>query len=225
MGTAKTKSKVDPALLTPPEVALVPVGKLHPSPKPNSNKMEPAEFDLLVAGMKAFGCVQPLLVRPRPEAKPAAAEYEIVDGQHRWRAAKQAGLAKVLVVVAHTDDQVSALLGLSLNRLRGETDLTVASEVLVELASLGWSLDKLSLSGFQPDELSGLLQAHGGEVDLLASAANMELPSMSDSPKPKKPALRLEFASKGEMDLVVAMALDHGPTVEAGLLCMAKEVS
>ena len=198
------------------EVTSLKVGDLHPSPKPNANKMEAAQFDLLVLGMKAHGCVQPLLVRPSAKGK-----YEIVDGHHRWRAAQAAGLAKVLAVIAHTDDQVSAVLGLALNRLRGETDMVVASDILIDLAGLGWTLEKLSLTGFLPDELSGLLQGKPTDGDLLADGGS--LPAMDAAPpKPKKPALRLEFGSKSEMDLVVAMALAHGATVETGLLSMAK---
>ena len=63
--------------------------------------------------MRSQGVIQPLLVRPR-----AAGGYEIVAGERRWRAAREAGHATVPAVVRDADDRDTLLLGLVENVAR-----------------------------------------------------------------------------------------------------------
>jgi ParB family chromosome partitioning protein len=55
----------------------------------------------LADSIRALGLLQPLLVRP------ADSGYELVAGERRFRAAQQAGLAEVPVLVVETDDRGS----------------------------------------------------------------------------------------------------------------------
>lgn len=99
----------------PSEPAALPIlakiAEIEASPT-NPRQRFPAEAHAeLVASVKAHGILQPLLLRPWPEHHPAAfpdtTRYEIVAGERRWRAAKDAGLADVLAVVRDlTDVQV-----------------------------------------------------------------------------------------------------------------------
>ncbi len=57
--------------------------------------------------------IQPLLVRPR-----GVGGYEIVAGERRWRAAREAGRATVPAVVRDADDRDTLLLGLVENVAR-----------------------------------------------------------------------------------------------------------
>ncbi|HEY8501629.1 MAG TPA: ParB/RepB/Spo0J family partition protein, partial [Solirubrobacterales bacterium] len=60
---------------------------------PRTN-FDPEALAALAASIEASGVVQPLLVRPLPDGS-----YELVAGERRWRAAQQAGIAKVPAVV------------------------------------------------------------------------------------------------------------------------------
>ena len=201
-----------------PHIESVQLSGLHPSPWPNANSMDPEEYALLVRAIRERGvCLQPPLVRSRK-----AGDYEIVDGAHRVRAAVEAGLKSIDVVVAELPDDLAMAIALGMNRLRGHMDLTIAAGQLSALAQQGWDLDKLALTGFLPEELEGLLQGSPVDADMLTAAVpDPEKPAKES----KKPTLRLEFSTKSELDLVVAMALAHGVTVETGLLNMAKEAS
>ena len=60
----------------------------------------------LAESIKAQGLIQPVVVRPRLEGG-----YELIAGERRWRAAREAGLATVPAVVREADDRDTLLLG------------------------------------------------------------------------------------------------------------------
>ena len=76
------------------ELRELPVELIKPNPSQPRTKFEPEALAALAASIEASGVVQPLLVRPLPDGS-----YELVAGERRWRAAQQAGLAKVPAVV------------------------------------------------------------------------------------------------------------------------------
>ncbi len=57
-------------------------------------EFDPEELAELAASIRAQGLIQPILVTPR-----AKGGYSIVAGERRWRAAREAGLSRVAVVV------------------------------------------------------------------------------------------------------------------------------
>jgi ParB family chromosome partitioning protein len=63
----------------------------------------------LVDSVREKGVLQPLLVRPHPEITGA---YEIIAGERRWRAAQQAGLHEVPVVIRELDDRAALEIAL-----------------------------------------------------------------------------------------------------------------
>jgi ParB family chromosome partitioning protein len=67
----------------------------------------------LAESIRQQGVVQPVLVRPR-----AAGGWELIAGERRWRAAREAGLKTVPAVVRHADDRDSLLLALVENVAR-----------------------------------------------------------------------------------------------------------
>ncbi len=56
----------------------------------------------LVHSIREVGLLQPIVVRPVQGAGPEA--YELVMGERRWRAARQAGLERIPAIVRATDD-------------------------------------------------------------------------------------------------------------------------
>lgn len=58
----------------------------------------------LAESVRQHGVLQPVLVRPAPDAKPGAPLYELVAGERRWRAGQMAGLAELPALVREMDD-------------------------------------------------------------------------------------------------------------------------
>jgi ParB family transcriptional regulator, chromosome partitioning protein len=96
-----------------PELAQLAVDEIHANPRQPRRRFEPEAHGGLAESIRSHGVVQPLLVRLRP-----AGGYELIAGERRWRAAREAGLATVPAVVRAADDRDTLLLGLVENVAR-----------------------------------------------------------------------------------------------------------
>jgi ParB family transcriptional regulator, chromosome partitioning protein len=117
------------------ELAYLPVGDVHPNPRQPRRRFEPEAHAGLADSIRAQGVVQPVLVRPRP-----AGGYELIAGERRWRAAREAGLETVPAVVRAADDRDTLLLGLVENVARealSPVEEARAYAVLVDEFGLG----------------------------------------------------------------------------------------
>lgn len=79
----------------------VPIEQLHPSPKQPRQSFDDGPLQELADSIKENGLLQPILVRRHAER---SAEYEIVAGERRWRAAQIAKLHSVPVVIRELTD-------------------------------------------------------------------------------------------------------------------------
>ena len=89
------------------DVHVLAIGTLTPNPYQPRRRFDDQDMENLVASIRANGILQPLLVRlvaPADGAAFEAATYQIVAGERRWRAAQQAGLHEVPVVVREMTD-------------------------------------------------------------------------------------------------------------------------
>jgi ParB family chromosome partitioning protein len=96
-----------------PELAQLAVADIHPNTKQPRRHFDDETVTGLADSIKAQGLIQPVVVRPR-----LAGGYELIAGERRWRAAREAGLATVPAVVREADDRDSLLLGLVENVAR-----------------------------------------------------------------------------------------------------------
>ncbi|MGO9138243.1 MAG: ParB/RepB/Spo0J family partition protein [Syntrophales bacterium] len=71
-----------------------------------------SEQKKLVASIKKNGIIQPIVVRRSDSG------YEIIAGERRWRAAQEAGLKEVPVIIREAADEAAAELSLLENLLR-----------------------------------------------------------------------------------------------------------
>jgi ParB family chromosome partitioning protein len=97
----------------PSELLEIPVDAIHPNPRQPRRRFEPVAASGLAESVRRQGVIQPLLVRPR-----GVGGYEIVAGERRWRAAREAGRETVPAVVRTADDRDTLLLGLVENVAR-----------------------------------------------------------------------------------------------------------
>ena len=93
------------------ELRNLPVDRLKPGKYQPRTRMDPESLAELAASIKAQGVMQPILVRAIDKT-PGAERYEIVAGERRWRAAQQAGLAEVPVLVRSIPDEQALAMAL-----------------------------------------------------------------------------------------------------------------
>ncbi|HKX18313.1 MAG TPA: ParB/RepB/Spo0J family partition protein [bacterium] len=75
------------------------VFRIVPNPFQPRRDFSGPEFDELVASVRRHGVLQPVMVRPKDTG------YELVAGERRWRAAKDAGLVTIPAVVKSIADR------------------------------------------------------------------------------------------------------------------------
>ena len=95
------------------ELLELPVEAIHPNPRQPRKRFDGEAGSGLTESVKRQGIISPLLVRPR-----RAGGYELIAGERRWRAARDAGHATVPAVVREADDRDTLVLGLIENVAR-----------------------------------------------------------------------------------------------------------
>ena len=79
----------------------IPVERIAPNPSQPRSHFDPEALAELVTSIREVGLLQPVVVRQSgPES------YELVMGERRLRAAKEAGLQRIPAIVRHTGDEV-----------------------------------------------------------------------------------------------------------------------
>ena len=96
-----------------PELAHIPVDQIHPNPKQPRKDFDGEAVTGLAESIRSQGLIQPVVVRPRVQGG-----YELIAGERRWRASREAGVATVPAVVREADDRDTLLLGLVENVAR-----------------------------------------------------------------------------------------------------------
>lgn len=81
----------------------VPIGDLRVNPLQPRHNLDSGALGPLASSIAELGVLQPILVRSSEDGS-----YEIIAGERRWRAAQQAGLTSVPVIVKSAED-VSSL--------------------------------------------------------------------------------------------------------------------
>lgn len=77
----------------------IPLGKIQPNPKQPRRDFDEDELDELAESIRAFGVLQPVVVRPLK-----AGTYELIMGERRLRASERAGQNTIPAVIRNTDD-------------------------------------------------------------------------------------------------------------------------
>jgi ParB family chromosome partitioning protein len=99
-----------------PEVRHLRVDAIVPNRYQPRQTFSPQELAELTASLKQSGLLQPILVRRKGDGI-----YELISGERRWRATKDAGLETIQAVIRNCGDEESVVLALVENLQR--TDL------------------------------------------------------------------------------------------------------
>jgi len=113
----------------PGEARTVAITLLQPNPW-NPNKQDPETFRKEKVSLQRFGFVVPIIVRPVPGSK----KFEIIDGEHRWKAAVELHMEFVPIFnIGPIPDHEAKQLTIVLNELRGKPDEEKLGNVLKDL--------------------------------------------------------------------------------------------
>ena len=132
----------------------------------NPNSVAPPEMRLLQLSIMQDGYTQPIVAWPD-----AAGSYEVVDGFHRNRVAREVGAVKKRVMgrmpiaVINTDrtskeDRIAATI--RHNRARGKHNVDAMADIVLDLARRNWDDAKIAKElGMEDDEVLRLKQITG----------------------------------------------------------------
>jgi ParB family chromosome partitioning protein len=95
------------------ELAHIRVDEITPNARQPRRRFEPEATAGLAESIRQQGLLQPVVVRSRP-----GGGYELIAGERRWRAARDAGIELLPALIREADDRDSLLLALVENVAR-----------------------------------------------------------------------------------------------------------
>jgi len=155
-----------------PRYREVPVGLIQPNPRQPRQRIDPESISALAESIAEAGVIQPLVVRPLADGR-----YELIAGERRWRAAREAGLELVPALLRDEDEMQRMQIALIENVAREDlnpVDEARACAALVE--DLGLSKEELARKlGRTRPAISNLIRLLDLPDDVLARLSEGEL--------------------------------------------------
>ncbi len=128
-GLGKGLSALIPALSEEKGLKIeeIDLNEIKPNPNQPRQHFDEEAFKELVDSIKKMGVIQPIVVRAK------GFEYELVAGERRWRAAKEAGLKTIPAVVKQVDEADSLEIALVENLHREDLNAIEEARAYQEL--------------------------------------------------------------------------------------------
>ncbi len=118
----------------------LPISQVEPGLNQPRKRFDEESLADLADSIREHGIIQPLTVR-----RLSTGYYQIIAGERRWRAAKQAGLSEVPVVIIEADDRKVMELGLIENLQREDLNpMEEAEGYLVLLTDYGLTQEEVA---------------------------------------------------------------------------------
>jgi ParB family transcriptional regulator, chromosome partitioning protein len=124
------------AFLTPKETqepdsnATIAVSQIKLPLKQPRRFFDPDRMEQLIHSVKEHGILEPILVRP------VGSSFELIAGERRYRAAKEAGLKEIPAVIRDLDDQQAIQISLIENLQREDLNPVEETEAILELLAI-----------------------------------------------------------------------------------------
>ncbi|MBI2157784.1 MAG: ParB/RepB/Spo0J family partition protein [Candidatus Rokubacteria bacterium] len=117
----------------------IPVDQIEANPHQPRKAFDFKSLGELAASIKASGVIQPVIVRRHADG------YQLIAGERRWRAARQAGLERIPALVRDATDAQSLELALIENLLREDLNPMEEAEAYQKLlAQFSWTQEELA---------------------------------------------------------------------------------
>jgi ParB family transcriptional regulator, chromosome partitioning protein len=117
----------------------VPINQIEVNPNQPRKVFDFTALDELAASIKSSGVIQPIIVRR------IGGSYQLIAGERRWRAARQAGLDRIPAIVREATDAQSIELALVENLLREDLNPIEAAQAYQKLlADFAWTQEELA---------------------------------------------------------------------------------
>jgi ParB/RepB/Spo0J family partition protein len=121
-------------------VRIVPVDRIDSNPQQPRLAFNQDTLDELAASIREHGVLQPILVRPA-----GVNRYQLVAGERRWRASKQAGLETIPALIEEIDDDTALEISIIENLQREDiSPLDEAAMYDRMVREHGYSIRKLA---------------------------------------------------------------------------------
>ena len=118
----------------------IPIDDIEANPRQPRKAFDVVPLDELANSIKASGVIQPIVVR-----KGSSGRWQLIAGERRWRAARQAGLERIPAVVREATDAESLELALVENLLREDLNPMEEAEAYQQILSeFGWTQEQLA---------------------------------------------------------------------------------
>ncbi len=121
-------------------VKVIALDRIEPNPDQPRQVWDADALHELSASIREHGVLQPILVRPLGENR-----YQLIAGERRWRASKEAGMATVPALVEEIDDETALEIAIIENLQR--EDLSPLEEATMYdrmIRDHGYSIRKLA---------------------------------------------------------------------------------
>ena len=117
----------------------IPVDHIEANPHQPRKAFDFKSLGELAASIRASGVIQPVIVRRHADG------YQLIAGERRWRAARQAGLERIPALVRDATDAQSLELALIENLLREDLNPMEEAEAYQKLlAQFSWTQEELA---------------------------------------------------------------------------------
>jgi ParB family transcriptional regulator, chromosome partitioning protein len=124
------------AFLTPTEsqehdsTATIAIGQIKLPSKQPRKFFDPDRMEQMVQSVKEHGILEPVLVRPIGDS------FELIAGERRYRAAQEAGLKDIPIVIRNLDDRQAIQVALIENLQREDLNPVEETEAILELLAI-----------------------------------------------------------------------------------------
>jgi ParB family chromosome partitioning protein len=119
-------------------VEQIDVGRINPNPFPPRRRFSEEQLLELAESVRVHGVIQPVLVRPM------GTDYQVIAGERRLRAAKQAGLSTIPAVIRELNDREAIELALVENLQRSDLNPMEESQAFQRLVEeFQWTQDEI----------------------------------------------------------------------------------
>jgi ParB family chromosome partitioning protein len=120
------------------QIRELPVAKILPNPAQPRLSYEEDSLTELADSIREHGVLQPILVRP------TGSQYELIAGERRWRASRQAQRDTIPAIVAEFDDETALEVSIIENLQREDVSPLEEASMFRKMTALGYSVRQLA---------------------------------------------------------------------------------